>query len=732
MLDNQTRAQEQKIGIWQEDQSAGETPKSAKLTAATTMKTFDKYRDQSILAIVEYVRDAGFVNVVLKDNLLKLSIRLAGISAPKIPSKAKQEEGEKPEPFALEARFFVERHLLHRTINLTLTAPSEVNRPGEFYGNIELAGHTLASQLLRNGYAKLVEWSAPPSELESLKKCQEEAMTKKLRLWKYITAVEAAKESKKQWTGRVREIRDGAGLIIQDSLTDESKKVLLSNVKAPRLNNNDPYAYEVRELLRKKALGKKVTVVFDYSNNEKEYSTVFLEKTSLALILAEEGLCNITSYAENEKSSVYQELTIAENRAKAQRKNIWNKSAASHVYRVTDTSNRSSETDKKESKKKAQQFIGALQRAGRVSGIVEFVFGASRFKISIPSENCIVTFGLEAVRTPSNRESDKDPLGKEASDFSYEKLMQRDVEVIVENIDQAGNFFGSLFLNSKNFGITLLEMGYARINQSNVDYTNYANEYKAAEEEAKSKRIRIWANVQEQQSSDDSKASEESNQVRLFKVKISEVVDGNWFYLQMTDDAATLDKIMKELNAEDHPLIPNLNPQKGKLYCAKMPDNTWYRVRIEKFDKNSACVVCVDFGTGNTVNKNDLRPLSAKLASAPIQAKECHLAFLEIPSVGSDYGEEAAELFYNLVWGKNLLASLEYKEGEKHFVALLDGDDLINAKMAEAGFGVVPLNVRPRDQKKQNFVNTLKKYEEEAHRNRRGRWELGDFRDDDF
>jgi len=473
-------------------------------------------------------------------------------------------------------------------------------------------------------------------------------------------------------------------------------------------------------------LGKKVTVVLDYERNDREYCTVFLDKNSLAMFLVEEGLANVTSYDDNEKSSVYQQLTIAENRARSNSKNLWNKSSAPPVYRVTDTTLRADDTERKESKQKAKQFIGALQRAGRVAAIVEHVFNGSRLKVSIPGESCVICFGLEAIRTPSNRD-DKEPLGKEVFDFVYDKLYQRDVELIIDSIDQAGNFFGSLFFNSKNFGITLLEMGYAQLNKSSVDYTNYAHEYKEAQESAKSKGIRIWANYKEPTESDKQPAAEA--QVRLFKVKVSEVVDGNWFYLQMTDDAPTLNKIMSELNAEDHPLIPNLEVKRNSLYCAKMPDNMWYRVKVEKFEKEKACVVCVDFGNGITVNKKDLRPLSPKLASAPIQAKECKLAYLHVPSVGEDYGSEAAEFFYNMSWDKDLFASVEYKEGDKSFVGLGDGVELFNALMVDAGYGIVPKNVRVTEPRKQKMVAGLREKENAAKAARVGRWEYGDFRD---
>ena len=726
MLASQTRAQELKIGIWQE--ASGELEKPEKLN---TMQMYEKFKDTPVPAIIEYVRDANSYTVILKETRHKITLRIAGAAAPRMPSRSKLEAGELPEPGAVESKYFVERHLLNRTVTVTITAPGEANRQGEFYGSVEFAGRSLSSQLIRNGYAKLVEWNAPAKELEQLKALQREAMSQKIRIWKHIEAIEAAGK-RVQWTGRVREVRDGSSIIIQDSVTGEDKFVILSNVKVPRMTNSEtqPFAYEARELIRKRVLGKKVSVVLDYSRNERDYCTVSLEnKDSIAVLLVDAGLANVTSYDDNEKSSAYQELTIAENRARGKGKNLWSKSKAAPIYRVTDTTLRSTEAEKKQSKQKAKQFFGALQRAGRVSGIVEYVFNGSRLKISIPSENCVISFGLEALRTPTKSENEE--LCKEVHEFVYDKLQHRDVELIVDSSDQAGNFFGSLFINSVNFGVTLLEMGYARVNQSNVDYTNYAPEYKAAEEAAKQKGARIWANYTEAKEQTES-STPEAKQVRLYKVTVSEVIDGNWFYLQMTDDAKVLDSIMRELNNEDHPIIPNMPIKRNStLYAAKMPDDAWYRVKVAKLEKNDASVVCVDFGNGITIDKSELRPLSAKLAAAPIQAKECKLAYLQIPNLEEDYGDEAAEFFYNLAHEKNLLASVEYIENGISYVGIGDGDQLINLQMVEAGFGIVPRNVRPNDARKQQLVKALSEKENEAKGRRVGRWELGDFRDDE-
>merc|ERR1719341_363957 len=46
---------------------------------------------------------------------------------------------------------------------------------------------------------------------------------------------------------------------------------------------------------------------------------------------------------------------------------------------------------------KCKQFLPFLQRAGRMSGMVEFVASGSRFRVYIPRETCVITFLLGGI-----------------------------------------------------------------------------------------------------------------------------------------------------------------------------------------------------------------------------------------------------------------------------------------------------------------------------------------------
>jgi staphylococcal nuclease domain-containing protein 1 len=83
---------------------------------------------------------------------------------------------------------------------------------------------------------------------------------------------------------------------------------------------------------------------------------------------------------------------------------------------------------------KAKQFLPFLQRAGRTSGIVEFVASGSRLRVYLPKETCLITLllaGIECPRMQSNGNQGRvitgEPFGEEAYNFTREHCLQKDV-----------------------------------------------------------------------------------------------------------------------------------------------------------------------------------------------------------------------------------------------------------------------------------------------------------------
>lgn len=109
-----------------------------------------------------------------------------------------------------------------------------------------------------------------------------------------------------------------------------------------------------------------------------------------------------------------------------------------------------------------------------------------------------VKIRLILVDTPETKHPTlgKQPFGEEAKQFTIKRVSQaKRVEVEFHGSgskDRYGRYIGHVFVSGQNLNRLLLKNGYARVA---YDYGNYAYEdtYRAAEAEAKEKRLRIWS-----------------------------------------------------------------------------------------------------------------------------------------------------------------------------------------------------------------------------------------------
>lgn len=127
------------------------------------------------------------------------------------------------------------------------------------------------------------------------------------------------------------------------------------------------------------------------------------------------------------RSSHYDRLVAAESQAQKDNKGLWAKSdGSSKIIRVREL-----QKDVQNSK----QLFPYLQRTKRLDGIVEFVASASRFRIYIPKESCIILFLLGGISCPRYARigpggkpiGESEPFADDAYRFSKSKCLQQDV-----------------------------------------------------------------------------------------------------------------------------------------------------------------------------------------------------------------------------------------------------------------------------------------------------------------
>ena len=245
---------------------------------------------------------------------------------------------------------------------------------------------------------------------------------------------------------------------------------------------------EAQEFLRKRAIGKHVNVVIEYSQPKqeqfeaKEMATVKLANgNNLAEALVERGYVSVIRHrqGDEDKSSEIDKLMEVEAKAVADKKGL-HSGKEFPLPRIGDAS---------ESSSKANSFLPSFKRGGRQQVVVDYVATGSRFKLLLPKQDVKLTFvlsGIRAPRTARNANEKSEPYGPEAQDFVSKKCLQRDAEAEVETTDKVGGFIGSLYVNKENVAVMLVREGLAR-----VDEYNATGQLKEAEEAAKKEKKNV-------------------------------------------------------------------------------------------------------------------------------------------------------------------------------------------------------------------------------------------------
>nr|GEX15747.1 ribonuclease TUDOR 1-like [Tanacetum cinerariifolium] len=788
-------------------------------------------------AIVEQVRDGSSLRVYLLPEFQFVQVFVAGIQAPSMGRRTTQEpalpievpsdepNGDSnaesrgpltsaqritassgftevsPDAFGREAKHFTEIRVLNRDVRIVLEGVDKFsNLIGSVYYSDGESAKDLAMELIENGYAKYVEWSASMMEEEArrkLKAAELHAKKTKLRLWtNYVPPATNSKAISDNFTGKVVEVVSGDCIVVADDALPfgspaAERRVNLSSIRCPKLGNPRreekpaPYAREAREFLRTRLIGRQVQVSMEYSrkvpvadgsaapagsadSRVMGFGSVFLltegkgsedvnsttatppaaatqqPGLNVAELIIARGFGTVIRHRDfEERSNHYENLLAAESRATSGRKGIHSAKDPPSMH-VTDLLAGSA--------KKAKDFLPFLQRNRRMTAVVEYVLSGHRFKLFVPKETCSIAFSLSGVRCPGRDE----PYSNDAISLMRRKIMQRDVEIEVETVDRTGTFIGSLWESKANVGAILLEAGLAKLQTGfGADRIADAHLLAQAEQSAKRQKLKIWENFVEGEEVTNG-STPEKKQKEEFKAVVTEVLDGGRFYVQAVADqkVSAIQQQLASLNIKEAPVIGAFNPNKGDIVLAQFTaDNSWNRAMVVsgprgtvQSAKDKFEVFYIDYGNQEAVTYSQLRPADPSVSSAPGLAQLCQLAYLKVPSLDEDYGQEAAVHLSEstLAEPKEFKAVIEETDtsggkvkgqgtGNVLLVTLIDekADTSINAIMLKAGVARLEKRRRWEPKDKQLVLDELEKFQAEARTNRLGMWEYGDIQSDD-
>ncbi|XP_019416742.1 PREDICTED: ribonuclease TUDOR 1-like isoform X2 [Lupinus angustifolius] len=845
LLRLEEQAKQEGLGRWNKDPGASEASiRNLPPSAIGDSSNFDAMgllaanKGAPMEAIVEQVRDGSTIRVYLLPEFQFVQVFVAGIQSPSMGRRAVVESvvesevtaddtnGDAPgkpqgpltsaqklaasasaettvaDPFALDAKFFTELRVLNRDVRIVLEGVDKFNNLiGSVYYPDGESAKDLALELVENGLARYIEWSANMMEEEAkrrLKTAELQAKKTRLRVWtNYVPPPSNSKAIHDQnFTGKVVEVVSGDCIIVADDSIPfgsplAERRVNLSSIRSPKIGNPRrdekpaPYAREAKEFLRTRLIGRQVNVQLEYSrkiaptdgsavpsgaadSRVMDFGSVFVLSpakgdgdgddapssappagaqhtgVNVGELVVSRGLGTVIRHRDfEERSNYYDALLAAESRAISGRKLIHSgkDSPASHITDLTTAS-----------AKKAKDFLPSLHRIRKTSAVVEYVLSGHRFKLFIPKETCSFAFSLSGVRCPGRGE----PYSEEAIALMRRKIMQRDVEIEVETVDRNGTFLGSLWESKTNVAITLLEAGLAKLQISfSNDRIPDLHLLQKAEQSAKKQKLKIWENFVEGEEVSNG-AAVENKQKEVLKVIISEVLGGGKFYVQTIGDQkiVSIQNQLASLNLKEAPVIGAFNPKKGDIVlCHFLADNSWYRAMIVntprgpvESPKDKFEVFYIDYGNQEEVAYSQLRPLDPTVSAAPGLAQLCSLAYIKLPNLEEDYGQEAAEYLSEITLnsGKEFGAKVEERDttggkvkgqgtGTVLAVTLVavDSDISVNALILQEGLARTEKRNRWDKRERQLALDNLENFQEEAKTSRRGIWQYGDIQSDD-
>nr|XP_032804965.1 staphylococcal nuclease domain-containing protein 1 [Petromyzon marinus] len=307
--------------------------------------------------------------------------------------------------------------------------------------------------------------------------------------------------------GIVKQVLSGGAIIVRGQPRGgppPERQINLSNVRAPALARraalslpdardipDEPWAFPAREFLRKKLIGKEVCFVVEYKAPAgREYGMVYIGKDTSGENVTEslviEGLVSVRREGIRTSNQDQARLCDLEDQAKAQKKGLWGEGTGSQTTR-----------DLKYTVENPRHFVDSFHQ-NPVNAIIEHVRDGCTFRaLLLLPDNFMVTVMLSGVKCPMfKREADgtetPEPFAAEAKFFTESRLLQRDVQIVLEGVSNQ-NILGTILHPNGNITELLLKEGFARcVDWSMGIYTQGPDKLRAAERIAKEQKRRIW------------------------------------------------------------------------------------------------------------------------------------------------------------------------------------------------------------------------------------------------
>jgi staphylococcal nuclease domain-containing protein 1 len=267
--------------------------------------------------------------------------------------------------------------------------------------------------------------------------------------------------------------------------------ITLSSLQAPRLsrgpqNVEEPFAWESREFLRRLCIGKNVSfnVVNVVSSINRTFGDIDIiypplkqggipSSISMSKAIVEAGWANVKSPSRDDKNSaIHDELVVANIEAKESKLGIY--STKKPIIRSINWAPTSADIETIFNKLK-----GIPTRV-----VIEGVKDGSSLRILLledgPNPFTYLPFSLAGVLCPriNTPKTDQavdtvthpEPYSLQSRVFSELRLLNREINVIMQGLDRMGNVLGTVLHPKGNISTEILKNGFAKISDRSLAF----------------------------------------------------------------------------------------------------------------------------------------------------------------------------------------------------------------------------------------------------------------------
>jgi staphylococcal nuclease domain-containing protein 1 len=250
---------------------------------------------------------------------------------------------------------------------------------------------------------------------------------------------------------KVKSVLSADTVVLTSPKGNQERVLTLAYLQSPRLQTNEKYAFEARELLRNLLVGKQVKFWVLYkSNTNREFgdisSPIFQSLIEYVLSKGAAKLRdNVSSSFGNEEDDI-EKLSKVQKEAELNKIGLWDPN-----YRKIELIDRPSNLD-----------------STPVDAIVEKVLSGDRLLVRIlvgSHKHSVIPVLIAGVKTPRSSSNDEpaEEYGDEAKEFVESKLLMRSIQVSLLGESLSGVLVANIIHPNGNIAEKLLEEGFAEV-----------------------------------------------------------------------------------------------------------------------------------------------------------------------------------------------------------------------------------------------------------------------------